>query len=538
MKFNKLSLSLLLAATATAANVSSPIGWGKNTTGGKGGVEYHVNSYKELKDALDNNGKPNEPKIIYIESPINGAEDDNGHILTAEDLVPGFSFKKYLNCFSEDGSKWLDTDECNKINEFRLQGAPLQAAQIMVRITPNTTIIGTGDDSRLEEMSIQVMETENVIIRNLSVEAPNDLFAEWDPTDGIHGSWNAEYDAIVINNSTNVWIDNCYLSDGAKGVDTTDFVFGKYIELHDGLLDIVNSADYVTVSNNRFENHQKTSLIGNKDSLTTDRGHLKVTIFNNVFMNCNERLPRVRFGKVHVFNNYYYAETFNPGYPSLTVNNYFHDDLANPQYFIGLGVYSDVLSEYNSFNYVGNEEIPASDDIVVYSYGGYTFHDNGSEYNGKNLNFDKMAEESFKLKVKTKMEQNARNGKTNPDWVNATFTTETFEPSEYYDYEVVKNLDYVNDLVNKVPSWMFDNVKEETTTTVAIEEPTVIPTVSPTTPETETSEVDSNVEVDVDVDSSVEKEEDSADEDSAVEVDVEADVKEEEDSADDSDNEN
>ncbi|ORX55278.1 pectin lyase-like protein [Piromyces finnis] len=456
MKFSKLNLSLLLAV---AANATSPIGWGKNTTGGEGGVEYHVNSYKELKDALNNNGNPSGPKIIYIESPINGAEDDNGHILSAEELVPGFSFQKYLDCFTEDGSEWLNTDECNKINELRLQGAPIQAAQIMVRITPNTTIIGTGDDSRLEEMSIQIKESENVIIKNLSVEAPNDLFAEWDPTDGIHGSWNAEYDAIVVHNSTNVWIDNCYLSDGAKGVDTTQFVFGKYIELHDGLLDIVNSADYVTVSNNRFENHQKTSLIGNSDGRTTDRDHLKVTIYNNVFVNCNERLPRVRYGKVHVFNNYYYAETFKPGYPSLTVDNYYHDDNANPQYFIGLGVYSDVLSEYNSFNYVGNEEIPAADDIVVYSYGGYTFHDNGSEYNGKNLDFDKMAEESFKLKVKTKMAQNAINGKSNPAWTDATFTTETFEPSEYYDYEVVKSIDYVNDLINKVPTWMFNDVE-------------------------------------------------------------------------------
>jgi len=498
MKFNKLNFGLLLAAAA--ANAASPIGWGKATTGGEGGVEYHVNSYKELKDALDNNGNPNGPKVIYIESPINGAEDDNGHILTAEELVPGFTFQKYLDCFTEDGSEWLDTEECNKINELRLQGAPLQAAQIMIRITPNTTLIGTGDDSRLEEMSIQVKDTENVIIKNLSVEAPNDLFAEWDPTDGIHGSWNAEYDAIVVYNSTNVWIDNCYLSDGAKGVDTTDFVFGKYIELHDGLLDIVNSADYVTVSNNRFENHQKTSLIGNSDSRVTDTDHLKVTIYNNVFMNCNERLPRVRFGKVHVFNNYYYAETFKPGYPSLTVNNYFHDDNANPQYFIGLGVYSDVLSEYNSFNYVGNEEIPESDDIVVYSYGGYTFHDNGSEYNGKHLDFDKMAEESFKLKVKTKMEQNALKGKANPAWINETFTSQTFEPSEHYEYEVVKDIDYVNDLVNRVPTWMFDIKKEDTT-----------------------QDVDEEVSSEV--------------EDSAVE-DVDADIDEEEDSADDSADEN
>jgi len=522
MKFIKITLSLLLTFSTASAG-KGPIGWGKNTTGGKGGVEYHVNSFKELKDALDNNGKPNSPKIIFIDSPINGSEDDNGHILTAEELAPGFSFQKYIKCFSEDGSKWLDTDECNKIEELRLEGAPKQAEQIMIRITPNTTLIGTGNDSILEEMSIQVKESENVIIKNLSVIAPNDLFPEWDPTDGIHGSWNSEYDAIVISNSTNVWVDNCYLSDGEKTIDTTPLTFGKYIELHDGLLDVVNAADLVTISNNRFENHQKTSLIGNSDSKTTDRGHLRVTIYNNVFVNCDERLPRVRFGKVHVFNNFFYSETFNAGYPALTVKNYFHDDTVFPQYMIGLGVESDVLSEMNSFNYAGNKEIEPADDIVVYSYGGHIFHDNGSEFNGKKLDFDAYAEESFKLKVKTKMAQNAIAGKKNPIWTNATFTTETFEPREYYDYELL-NIDSVNELVNKVPTWMFDG-DNEIETEVITETETVY----------ETEIVDDS---DDSKDSAEEVDDENVDntEDSAEEVDVEVDVEEveAEDSADES----
>jgi pectate lyase len=519
MKFIKITLSLLLAFSTATAN-KSPIGWGRNTTGGKGGIEYHVNSFKELKDALDNNGKPNSPKIIYIESPINGSEDDNGHILTSEELAPGFSLEKYINCFSEDGSKWLDTDECNKIEALRLEGAPKQAEQIMIRITPNTTIIGTGNDSILEEMSLQVKESENVIIKNLSVVAPNDLFPEWDPTDGIKGSWNSEYDAIVISNSTNVWVDNCYLSDGKKTIDTTPFTFGKYIELHDGLLDVVNAADLVTISNNRFENHQKTSLIGNSDSKTTDRGHLRVTIYNNVFVNCDERLPRVRFGKVHVFNNFFYSETFNVGYPALTVKNYFHDDTVFPQYMIGLGVESDVLSERNSFNYGGNNEIKPAEDIVVYSYGGHIFHDNGSEFNGKKLDFDTLAKESFKLKVKTKMAQNAVSGKKNPVWVNATFTTETFEPREYYDYELL-DIDSVNDLINKVPTWMF-NGYDEYETEVITETVTVYETEA--VDDTDDSE-DSAEEVD---DVEADDAEDSAEEVDDVETD------EAEDSADES----
>eukprot|EP00833_Pecoramyces_ruminatium_P011041 jgi/Orpsp1_1/1185073/evm.model.c7180000092219.1 len=455
MKFSKLNLGLLLLVAATNAS-DSPIGFGKNTTGGKGGAEYHVHSYKELKEALDNHGNPNGPKIIYIDSPINGSIYEDGSAMTAESLVPGYSLGKYLNCFNEEGSQWLDTEECNEIENLRLSGIPLQRAQTEVFVTPNTSIIGNGNDALVEELSLQISHTENVIVKNLSIEAPNDFFAEWDPTDGIHGSWNAEYDAMVIRNSTNVWIDNCYLTDGKRHVGTQPFVFNKYVELHDGLLDIVDASNFVTVSNNRFENHQKTMIIGSKDSAYTDRDHLKVTIFNNVFLNTNERHPRVRFGHVHVFNNYFYAETFHPYYPSYTVDNYFHDDTVFPQYFIGLGVESNILSEYNSFNYIGNDEIPGTDDIVVYSYGGFTFHDQGSEFNGQSEDFDALAEKSFHLKVKTKMAQNAAKGKSNPAWVNATFTTETFNPLESYDYQANTNMDEVNDLINKVPTWMFN----------------------------------------------------------------------------------
>lgn len=466
MKFTRLSIALLSALSAVSARESNSklMGWGAKAVGGEGGMVYHVSTFAEFKEALQNNGKPNEPKIIYVDGPISANVDEEGKTLTASDYMTGFNFDDYLNCFTEDGTTWLDTEECNKINELRLAGAPLQKENIYVNVTPYTTIIGSGDSSKLVDMSIQIQSVDQVIIKDLYVQAPRDFFAEWDPTDGITGSWNAEYDAIVVNNSTNVWVDSCYLTDGEYSNNTTKKVFGKFIELHDGLLDIVDSADFVTVSNNRFENHAKTSLLGNSDKRVTDAGHIKVTFYNNVYIHCQERLPRVRFGKVHVFNNYYLASTQDDDYPSLTVNNYYHDDSVFPNYMIGLGIESNILSEYNSFNYIGNEKIPASEDIVVYSYGGHVFRDNGSEFNGKNIDLTTLAEESFKLKVKTKMAQNAAAGKANPDWVNATFSSETFEPSEFYDYEFTKNLDDVNDLINKVPYWLFDNDEPEQTT--------------------------------------------------------------------------
>jgi pectate lyase len=41
-----------------------------------------------------------------------------------------------------------------------------------------------------------------------------------------------------------------------------------------------------------------------------DRGHLKVTYHHNWFDGTKSRHPRVRFGHVHVFNNYYVGNDY------------------------------------------------------------------------------------------------------------------------------------------------------------------------------------------------------------------------------------
>jgi pectate lyase len=49
-------------------------------------------------------------------------------------------------------------------------------------------------------------------------------------------------------------------------------------------------------------------LIGNSDSATADREHLRVTLHHNLFDGTGQRTPRVRYGKVHVYNNVYRAD--------------------------------------------------------------------------------------------------------------------------------------------------------------------------------------------------------------------------------------
>ena len=59
----------------------------------------------------------------------------------------------------------------------------------------------------------------------------------------------------------------------------------------------------MTVSWCRFSRHDKTMLIGGSDRHVDDEGHLRVTLHHNLWEDCAERTPRVRFGRVHVANN-------------------------------------------------------------------------------------------------------------------------------------------------------------------------------------------------------------------------------------------
>jgi pectate lyase len=88
-------------------------------------------------------------------------------------------------------------------------------------------------------------------------------------------------------------------------------------------------------------------LIGSSDSGSTaagDRGKLRVTIHHNHFQRVNQRAPRVRFGQVHLYNNYYeihggwrYSYSWGVGIESMIYaeNNFFWTDgTETPDRFI------------------------------------------------------------------------------------------------------------------------------------------------------------------------------------------------------------
>ena len=148
----------------------------------------------------------------------------------------------------------------------------------------NISIIGVGNDAVITGFGLSIVRSKNIIVRNIKFAAC--------PDDGI--SLQANDDENLENH---IWIDHCSFTD----TPPTGFpTFSNY----DGELDISHTVSYVTVSYCHFMNHSKTSLVGHSDSNTSDSA-MKVTYHHNYFDQTVQRHPRVRFAKVHVYNNYY-----------------------------------------------------------------------------------------------------------------------------------------------------------------------------------------------------------------------------------------
>jgi pectate lyase len=321
------------AATADAARASAPLdGWASQAGGTSGGANatldqvYTVTNRAQLLAAIANGGAA--PKIIKLAGTVDMSE----------------------------GKPYASTAD--------------QSARGAIRLKSNTTLIGDGASAGLVNGHIILSNVSQVIIRNLKIVNPCDVEPVWDPTDGATGNWNAAYDAIGISGSDHIWIDHNAFTDTPVTDNFAPIENGHVKQCHDGAVDISNASDYVTLSYNVFGEHDKNNLIGSSSSATNDEGKLRVTLSNNVFRDIQSRAPRVRFGQVHLFNNYYVGSKSAAVYKN--------------SYSIGPGTNAKVLSNANVFEIAG----AASCDAIIKNPGDASagsFRDSGSLLNGAAL---------------------------------------------------------------------------------------------------------------------------------------------------------
>ncbi|GGW86002.1 pectate lyase family protein [Streptomyces lomondensis] len=334
--------ALVLSLTGTAAHaggrdlgrevLGAKDGWaseGAGTTGGSRADAEHVytvTSWAEFKRALADGG--NAPKIIKVKGMIDAVSQGCDAFVTG-----GYDLQQYLKDY-DPAVYGNDKVAMGPQEDARVASAAKQDSEIKAHIPSNTTIVGVGKNSGILGGSLQIRDVSNVILRNLTIEAPLDCFPKWDPTDDNHtGNWNSEYDTVVVYGSDHVWIDHNTLTDGRYPDSERPVYFGKVFQQHDGLTDIVRGSNHVTVSWNRFENHDKNMLIGNGDGLAAiDAGKLKVTMHHNLFEGILQRSPRVRFGQVDVYNNHYVIT----------------EDQKDDYYIFGVGISSQLYASHNA----------------------------------------------------------------------------------------------------------------------------------------------------------------------------------------------
>ena len=174
--------------------------------------------------------------------------------------------------------------------------------------------------------------TNNVIMRNVTFIGP--------------GAYDCDgYDNFCIDASTNIWVDHCDFQDGC-----------------DGNFDCKNGSNNIAVTWCRFRylkapkaggsggaaDHRYTNLWGSSDSNDEkDSGKLNTTfMFCWWDQGCRERMPRVRFGKVHIINCLYNSTVANYCCGAGKNSSIFVENTA----FIGVNnPYADYSNEYNAY---------------------------------------------------------------------------------------------------------------------------------------------------------------------------------------------
>lgn len=188
----------------------------------------------------------------------------------------GYKFTAWLKAREKSKSVvpaivWLSGEFVNG------QGRDKSTPWFDIKDTENLTIYGTNN-FKMKNIGFFIVRSENIIIRNVYIEMPK----------ADNGA-----DGISMQKSKRVWVDHCTFESMNQ---TKDY--------EDGSVDITHQTKEVTVSWNHFIKTQKSALVGHSNNEINDK-EITATFHHNFFDGSNSRHPRVRFGKVHVYNNYF-----------------------------------------------------------------------------------------------------------------------------------------------------------------------------------------------------------------------------------------
>lgn len=259
-----LSTSQASAAATGATGYATQNG---GTTGGAGGQTVRATTGTAIHQALCSRASSSTPITIQVEGTIN-----------------------HGNTSKVSGSS------CNTA-----------AGVIELKQISNVTIVGVGNGAVFDQLGIHIRESRNIIIQNVTVR---NVKKSGSPTS--NGG-----DAIGMESDVrNVWVDHVTLE--ASGGESEGF---------DGLFDMKDNTQYVTLSYSILRNSGRGGLIGSSES-DTSNGY--VTFHHNLYENIDSRAPLLRGGIAHIYNNHYKnlnesGINSRAGARAKVDNNYFKD---------------------------------------------------------------------------------------------------------------------------------------------------------------------------------------------------------------------
>jgi len=344
-------------------------GWaasGAGTTGGAAAAPDHiftVTNFAQLKTALNNASAT--AKIIQISGIVTGAVNATNVPLSTAPPCTAFDVAPYTESAyiaSATATTPASSAQSSALSKSETAYKPF----VSLAVGSNTTIVGLGNNAVIKGINLTVSSPViNVIIRNITFQDAIDCYPVWSPTDinsnnpfyrqansSFPGNFNSAFDNVSILGAKNWWVDHCTFTDTPDTDDTEPIFFNRPYQWHDGELDITNASDLGTVSWTILSNHGKTDLIGGSDGATGDTGHLRTTFHHDIWLNAEERQPRVRYGQVDLYNNFY------------SINH----PLGNGAYVYswGAGVQSHIYAQNNAFINPNGLYSPSQ---ILYDYG-------------------------------------------------------------------------------------------------------------------------------------------------------------------------
>ncbi|MGW3889668.1 pectate lyase family protein [Micromonospora chokoriensis] len=308
-----IAVGVALPTPQASAAVGSATGYATQnggTTGGAGGQTVRATTGTAIHAALCGRASSSTPIVIEVSGTIN-----------------------HGNTSKVSGSS------CNTA-----------AGVIELKQISNVTILGVGSGAVFDQLGIHIRDSSNIIIQNVTIR---NVKKSGSPTS--NGG-----DAIGMESTVrNVWVDHVTLE--ASGGES---------EGYDGLFDMKDNTQYVTLSYSILRNSGRGGLVGSSES---DLSNGFITYHHNLYENIDSRTPLLRGGTAHIYNNHYVSLhesgiNSRAGAKAKVENNYFRNskDVLGTFYTSERGYWqvSGNILDNVTWSGAGSETYPAGPNLT------------------------------------------------------------------------------------------------------------------------------------------------------------------------------